>query len=144
MAEATVSMASASEAMERILARRPEVLVCDIGMPGEDGYSLVRRLRVLEERQESALPAVALSAYVRSQDRTASHPFRFSESSGEARRTGGVVGYCKQRWQVATPSDADYTGQIRVILYAKTTHFADQRQNSGESILTTQPRRGGG
>jgi len=31
---------SASEAMERILAERPEVLVCDIGMPGEDGYTL--------------------------------------------------------------------------------------------------------
>ncbi len=71
MAGATVSMAgSASEAMERILARRPDVLVCDIGMPGEDGYSLIRRLRVLEEGQESALPAVALSAYARSEDRT--------------------------------------------------------------------------
>jgi len=71
MAGATVSMAaSGSEAMECILARRPDVLVCDIGMPGEDGYSLIRRLRVLEESQESALPAVALSAYARSDDRT--------------------------------------------------------------------------
>src|SRR5271165_3435843 len=71
MAGATVSMAaSGSEAMECILARRPDVLVCDIGMPGEDGYSLIRRLRVLEESQESALPAVALSAYARSEDRT--------------------------------------------------------------------------
>jgi PAS domain S-box-containing protein len=71
MAGATISMAtSGSEAMERILARRPDVLVCDIGMPGEDGYSLIRRLRVLEESQESALPAVALSAYARSEDRT--------------------------------------------------------------------------
>src|SRR5271165_5628841 len=71
MAGATVSMAgSASEAMERILAGRPDVLVCDIGMPGEDGYSLIRRLRDLEERQESVLPAVALSAYARSEDRT--------------------------------------------------------------------------
>jgi PAS domain S-box-containing protein len=68
---ATVSMAgSASEAMELILAGRPDVLVCDVGMPGEDGYSLIRRLRVLEERQESALPAVALSAYARLEDRT--------------------------------------------------------------------------
>jgi PAS domain S-box-containing protein len=71
MSGATVSMASsASEAMERILARRPDVLVCDVGMPGEDGYSLIRRLRVLEERQEGALPALALSAYARSEDRT--------------------------------------------------------------------------
>jgi PAS domain S-box-containing protein len=71
IAGATVSMAgSASEAIERIVARRPDVLVCDIGMPGEDGYSLIERLRRLEEKQESALPAVALTAYARSEDRT--------------------------------------------------------------------------
>ena len=71
MAGATVSLAgSASEAIERILAARPDVLVCDIGMPGEDGYSLIRRLRVLEESQTNALPAVALTAYARSEDRT--------------------------------------------------------------------------
>ena len=71
IAGATVSMAgSASEAMERILAARPDVLVCDLGMPEEDGYSLIRKLRVLEESQESILPAIALTAYVRSEDRT--------------------------------------------------------------------------
>ena len=71
MAGATVSMAgSASEAIERILAARPDVLVCDIGMPAEDGYSLIRQLRALEDSRESALPAVALTAYARSEDRT--------------------------------------------------------------------------
>jgi PAS domain S-box-containing protein len=71
MAGATVSMAaSASEALERISTGRPDVLVCDIGMPGEDGYSLIRRLRALEQRQENTLPAVALTAYARSEDRT--------------------------------------------------------------------------
>ena len=71
MAGSTVSTAATgSEAIECILAKRPDVLVCDIGMPEEDGYSLIRRLRVLEERQQSALPAVALSAYARSEDRT--------------------------------------------------------------------------
>jgi PAS domain S-box-containing protein len=71
MAGATVSIAaSASEALERISTGRPDVLVCDIGMPVEDGYSLIRRLRVLEQRKENALPAVALTAYARSEDRT--------------------------------------------------------------------------
>jgi len=60
---------SASEAMERILAEQPDVLVCDIGMPGEDGYAFIRRLRSIEGTQGSALPAVALSAYARSDDR---------------------------------------------------------------------------
>ena len=73
MAGATVSLAgSASEAIERILVARPDVLVCDIGMPGDDGFSLIRQLRVLEESQENALPAVALTAYARSEDRTKS------------------------------------------------------------------------
>ena len=71
LAGATVSMASsASEAMARILAERPDVLVCDIGMPGEDGYTFIRRLRSIEQTQGRALPAVALSAYARSDDRT--------------------------------------------------------------------------
>ena len=71
IAGATVSTAgSASEAMERILATRPDVLVCDLGMPGEDGYSLIRKLRALEESQESTLPAIALTAYARWEDRT--------------------------------------------------------------------------
>jgi CheY-like chemotaxis protein len=71
MAGATVSTAgSASEAMECILAERPDVLVCDIGMQEEDGYSLIRRLRALEKREEDILPALALSAYARSEDRT--------------------------------------------------------------------------
>jgi CheY-like chemotaxis protein len=71
MAGATVSLASsATEAIDRILVARPDVLVSDIGMPTEDGYSLIRRLRVLEESQANALPAVALTAYARSEDRT--------------------------------------------------------------------------
>ncbi len=71
MAGATVSTAgSASEAMKHILATRPDVLVCDIGMQDEDGYSLIRRLRALEKKEEGALPAIALSAYARSEDRT--------------------------------------------------------------------------
>jgi PAS domain S-box-containing protein len=71
MAGAAVSTAaSASEAMEQILKERPDVLICDIGMQDEDGYSLLRRLRALEKKEEGALPAIALSAYARAEDRT--------------------------------------------------------------------------
>ena len=73
MAGSEVSMAgSASEAIESILISRPDVLVCDIGMPEEDGYSLIRQVRDLEEGQQTSLPAVALTAYARSEDRTRS------------------------------------------------------------------------
>jgi CheY-like chemotaxis protein len=110
MAGATVSMAgSASEAIERILASRPNVLVCDIAMPGEDGYSLIRRLRVLEKNQESALPAVALSAYARSDDRTKAIRSGFQNHLAkpvEPAELLTVVSSLAGR-KVATPPDAD-------------------------------------
>jgi PAS domain S-box-containing protein len=69
-AGALVSTAgSASEAFDRLLASRPDVLVCDIGMKKEDGYSLIRRLRLLDSGGERPLPAIALSAYARMEDR---------------------------------------------------------------------------
>jgi CheY-like chemotaxis protein len=49
---------------------RVDVLVSDIGMPGEDGYSLVRRLRTLESQSgRRSLPAIALTAFARPEDR---------------------------------------------------------------------------
>ena len=67
---ATVRTAgSAAEALASIRAVRPQVLVSDIGMPGEDGYGLIRRVRTLEAGRENSLPAVALTAYARAEDR---------------------------------------------------------------------------
>src|SRR5207253_3784808 len=53
--------ASGDEAVELIQRRRPDVLVSDIGLPGEDGYGLIRRVRALPAGAD--LPALALSAY---------------------------------------------------------------------------------
>jgi len=61
-----VSAASTTDALERSAAERPDVLVADIGLPGEDGYELLRRLRA---RHGANLPAVALTAYARATDR---------------------------------------------------------------------------
>jgi signal transduction histidine kinase len=57
---------TAKEAFDRVAHRRPDVLVSDIGMPDEDGYSLMRRVRQLGG--ERKLPAIALTAYARKQD----------------------------------------------------------------------------
>ena len=62
--------ASADEALEALRWFRPDVLVSDLAMPGEDGYSLIKRLRALEEAAGGRIPAVALTAYVRVKDRT--------------------------------------------------------------------------
>ena len=60
--------ASAGEAFEALSERRPDVLVSDIGMPEEDGYSLIRRVRAHADGI-SNVPAVALTAYTRAEDR---------------------------------------------------------------------------
>ena len=57
-------------AAARSHAQRPDVLLSDIGMPGEDGYALIRQVRAREAR-ERRLPAAALTAYVRAEDRAA-------------------------------------------------------------------------
>jgi CheY-like chemotaxis protein len=67
---ATVASAgSAAEALDALGSFRPDVLLSDIGMPGEDGYSLIRRLRERENGHSVSLPAIALTAYTRTEDR---------------------------------------------------------------------------
>jgi light-regulated signal transduction histidine kinase (bacteriophytochrome)/ActR/RegA family two-component response regulator len=62
--------ASAAEAMALLRSQPFDVLVSDIGMPGEDGYSLIRQLRASEtESAKPKLPALALTAYARTEDR---------------------------------------------------------------------------
>jgi PAS domain S-box-containing protein len=61
--------ASAAEALESVEGWRPSVLVSDIGMPDEDGYALIGRLRALGPERGGRIPAVALTAYARSEDR---------------------------------------------------------------------------
>jgi CheY-like chemotaxis protein len=60
---------SASEALMMLESARPDVLVSDIGMPGEDGYELMRRIRKMDSSSGGAIPAVALTAYARDDDR---------------------------------------------------------------------------
>lgn len=67
-AGAEVSMASsAAQAVEMFLKSVPDVLISDIGMPDEDGYSLMRRIRALPNG--ASVPAVALTAFARAHDR---------------------------------------------------------------------------
>jgi len=60
---------SAGEALATLVEWRPDVLMSDIGMPGEDGYSLIGKVRSLPRDQGGATPAAALTAYARDDDR---------------------------------------------------------------------------
>jgi PAS domain S-box-containing protein len=60
---------SASDALETLSSWLPDVLVSDIGMPENDGNSLIRRVRALPPERGGRTPAVALTAYARTEDR---------------------------------------------------------------------------
>ena len=60
---------SAAEALDAVIRRRPDVLLSDIAMPSEDGYSLIGRIRALEGPAR-LLPSAALTAHATAADRT--------------------------------------------------------------------------
>jgi PAS domain S-box-containing protein len=62
-------VSSAAEALEVLEWYSPDVLVSDLAMPGEDGFSLIDKVRALEMKSGGHIPAVALTAYVRVEDR---------------------------------------------------------------------------
>jgi CheY-like chemotaxis protein len=69
---AEVIPAASAEAALDALSRqkpRPDLIVSDIAMPGEDGYSLLRQVRAMEPEQGGRIPAIALTAYSRTKDR---------------------------------------------------------------------------
>ena len=63
-----ITAASVAEALHALVLAPTDVIVSDIGMPGEDGFTLIRRIRSLGDGK-SATPAIALTAYARTEDR---------------------------------------------------------------------------
>jgi PAS domain S-box-containing protein len=57
------------EALAAFERERPDILVSDIGMPGENGFDLIRRIRAYPTSRGGAVPAAALTAYARAEDR---------------------------------------------------------------------------
>jgi CheY-like chemotaxis protein/two-component sensor histidine kinase len=73
---------SAAAAYAAVEARRPDLIIADIGLPGEDGNSLMRRIRQLPG-PSGQVPAIALSAYTRSEDRELARDAGFTEFLGK-------------------------------------------------------------
>src|SRR4029078_5469940 len=63
------AVSSAVEAIQAIARRRPDVLVSDIAMPDEDGYGWIEQVRLLENGASDNIPAVAITAYAKDEDR---------------------------------------------------------------------------
>lgn len=63
------SAESAATGFDAVRRFQPQLLVSDIGMPDEDGYSLIRRVRALGDDEGGTIPSIALTAYTRREDR---------------------------------------------------------------------------
>jgi signal transduction histidine kinase/ActR/RegA family two-component response regulator len=63
------SAASATDAMETLLGWKPDVLISDLGMPGEDGFTLISMVRALTAEEGGDIPAAALTAHAKEEDR---------------------------------------------------------------------------
>jgi CheY-like chemotaxis protein len=60
---------SAPEALESLRHAKPDLLLCDIGLPGQDGFALLHRIRAMKAEEGGHVPAIALTAFAQSQDR---------------------------------------------------------------------------
>ncbi len=94
---------SASEGLPKLVGWLPDVILSDIAMPDEDGYSFMRKVRSLPRSQGGETPAAALTAYAREEDRT------------QARAAGYQV-------HISKPIDASHLINVVARLAAHSSH----------------------
>jgi CheY-like chemotaxis protein/nitrogen-specific signal transduction histidine kinase len=86
------AFASAAEAFEALQAGPPDVLLSDIAMPGEDGYSLIRRVRELPPQRGGRVRAAALTAYAGAEDRARALAAGYNEHLAKPVEPKSLVG----------------------------------------------------
>ena len=98
------TVTSASEALAALSQFKPNVLISDIGMPGEDGYSLIQRIRVLPAELGGQIPAAALTAFAGESERnralTAGFQIHISKPVEPAELVAAVVKLAEPNGQV--------------------------------------------
>jgi len=82
------AVASAAQARDALERAAPDVLVSDIGLPGENGYTLIRKVRAADAERGRRIPALALTAFTRPEERQEAIDAGFG-ASAEARGAGG-------------------------------------------------------
>jgi CheY-like chemotaxis protein len=83
-----LTASSATEGFDALQRLQPDILISDIGMPEEDGYSLIQKVRALPLEQGGRIPALALTAYARAEDRIKVLGSGFSDACTQAHRAG--------------------------------------------------------
>ncbi len=61
--------ASSADALASIKSGKPDCIIADVGMPGEDGYELIKKVRELGENNGGRIPAIALTGFARAGDK---------------------------------------------------------------------------
>jgi CheY-like chemotaxis protein len=103
---AVTAVGSAREALEQLWTRSFDVLVSDIGMPGMDGYELIRELRAHEAGSGKYLPAVAVTAFARDEDRQRVLREGYSEHVAKPVNTARLLGVLMELAGKAAPGSA--------------------------------------
>ena len=83
---------SASDALAELERWKPDVIMSDLGMPGEDGYELIQKLRGLPRERGGRIPAAALTAYAREDDRERALAAGFQKHIAKPVRSAELVG----------------------------------------------------
>lgn len=83
----TIPVSNATTALDKLLELKPNLLISDIGMPLFDGYSLIRKVRELNPEQGGKIPALALTAFARTEDRNQAIIAGYQEHIALASRT---------------------------------------------------------
>jgi len=160
-----VAVGSAAEAIEAFDASPPDVLLSDIGMPVEDGYSLLRRIRQRRPADGGKVPAIAISAYAREEDRIRSlaagfqihlaKPFEPSDVLGAVGRmvrrvrTGGGAGRTERRSRdrdapdvLVVEDDADLRDGLRSLIeeWGHVVEVAESGAAGIERAVARRPR----
>ena len=120
------TVASPAQAYETLEWLSPDVIVSDIGMPGEDGYSFIRKVRMEEVRTQCGWkPAIALTAHARAEDRlralSAGYQVPFAEKvkkeSGITTMTVGLIAGYQQAEDIVASGKADLVCLARAAIW---------------------------
>lgn len=87
----TSSAVEALEILNQLNERIPDILLSDISMPNENGYSLLEKIRSLPHEAASQIPAIALTAFTRPEDRQAAFDAGFQKHLGKPVETEDLI-----------------------------------------------------
>jgi CheY-like chemotaxis protein len=93
---------SARQALEELERWTPDVIMSDIGMPGEDGYALMRKVR--DSVRGMSIPAAALTAYARDEDRRLAFAAGFQKHLAKPVRSAELINVVASLARVEVPA----------------------------------------